>query len=78
MTVSKNSLRVCLLYEFKLGSSATEAARKVGKAFGQGVISERVAQYWYAKFREGCDCTEDQPRSGRPTVIDDAVLKNGC
>jgi len=67
---------MCLLYEFKLGTSAVEAARKVCEAFGHGAISERVAQYWYAKFKTGDECTEDRPRSGRPTIIDDAALQS--
>ena len=75
MSVSLFTLRSCLLYEFKLGTSATEAARKIGVAFGVGVISERVAQNWFRRFRYGDESLEDAPRSGRPIVVDDSILR---
>jgi len=73
--VSVYSVRSCLLYEFRLRTTAKEAARKLGVAFGEGVVSERVAQYWFRRFRAGCESLEDAPRSGRPAVIDNTVLK---
>jgi len=75
MSVSRQTIRACLLYEFKMHTSAAEAARKICKAFGEEIVSERAAQYWYTKFRLGIESTEDSPHSGRPTILDNSVLK---
>ena len=75
MSVSLSTVRSCLLYEFKLGTSAAEAARKIGMAFGAGTVSERVAQNWFRRFRSGDESLEDAHCSGRPGVVDDSVLR---
>ena len=53
MTDRKLIIRACLLYEFKLGTSASSASHKLCTAFGEGEVSERTAQNWFQKFRSG-------------------------
>lgn len=75
MSVSNVVIRACLLYEFKLGTNAAEATRKICRAFGQNTVTERTAQNWYRTFRSGDMTLEDQPRSGRPSSLDEEQLK---
>ena len=39
MTDRKLIIRACLLYEFKLGTSASSASRKLCTVFGEGAVS---------------------------------------
>ena len=42
MTDRKLIIRACLLYEFKLGTSASSASRKLCTVFGEGAGSEEL------------------------------------
>ena len=42
--------------------------------YGEGVLTERQCQNWFAKFRSGND-VEDAPRSGRPVEADEDTIK---
>ncbi|XP_026827850.1 histone-lysine N-methyltransferase SETMAR-like [Ooceraea biroi] len=75
MSVSKEVIRSCLLYEFKLGSNAAEAARKICSAFGQVSVSERTARKWFSRFASEDVSLEDKPRAGHPSSVDEATLK---
>lgn len=75
VTMTSEQIRVCLLYEFKLGHSAAAAARNITGAWGEDSVSERVAQLWFARFRSGDTALQDEPRPGRPSVIDDDILE---
>ena len=48
MTDKKLIIHACLLYEFKLGTSASYASHKLCTAFGEGAVSERTARNWLA------------------------------
>src|SRR5262245_40243857 len=75
MEGSKNQIRTLLFHEFQLGHVATEATRNVCSSLGEGALSLRTTQNWFAKFRQGDYDIEDRPRSGRPPEIDrEAVL----
>ena len=50
MTGRKLIFRACLLYEFKLGTNASSASRKLCTALGESAVSERTAQNWFQKF----------------------------
>lgn len=71
----KDFIRVLLLYDFKFGVKAAESSRRICAAFGDGSVSERTAQDWFKRFREGDTSLEDRPRSGRPSVVDDERLR---
>ena len=43
MTDSKLIIHACLLYKFKLGTSASSASHKLCTVFGEGAVSERTA-----------------------------------
>ena len=71
MSLSKPQIRLCLLYDFKAGLNAAESSRRLCDAFGNGTVSERMAQDWFKRFRSGDEGLEDQPRTGRPMIVED-------
>lgn len=76
MNNEKNSFRICMLYDFKLGKSAAESHRSLCKAFGEDVISQSQCRRWFQRFRNGDVSLEDEERGRPPQVIDDEQLKN--
>ena len=73
--MSNEIIRACLLYEFKLGTKAAEACRKICAAFGEGTIAERTGQKWFKKFPSGNRNLEGEPRSGRPSIVNNEDIK---
>lgn len=71
----KLNVRTCLFYEYKLGTTATEATKKIRTVFGNESLQVRVAQIWYGKFKDGHTNVQDDARSGRPSLIDDGLLR---
>ena len=57
------------MYEFKLGTSASSASRKLCTAFGEGAVSERTARNWFQNFRSGNETLENESRAGRPISL---------
>ncbi|XP_026825471.1 histone-lysine N-methyltransferase SETMAR-like [Ooceraea biroi] len=76
MELSKQQIRPILLYECKRGTNASQTHRNLCEVFGQDVITVRSCQFWFEKFRNGDFNLEDEPRSGRPSVIDKARLRS--
>ena len=68
--MSLSDFRPIFLYEFKLNQNAAKTPRKINHAFGNGNVRR-----WFAKFLSGDFSLEDEPRSGRPTVIQDEDLR---
>ena len=66
---SLSDFRPIFLNEFKLNRSTAETARKTNQAFGNDSVDERTVRRWFAKFRSEDFSLKDEPRSGRPTVI---------
>lgn len=75
MEPSLHTIRSCLLYEFKLHHSATQAAGNIRAAFGVDSVTDRTAQLWFQRFRSGDESLEDRPRSGRPSVVNEDALR---
>ena len=76
MSVDEAHLRHCMLYEFKKGSSASEAARNICNVYGNKALSVRKCQRWFTQFRSGNLNLRDSPRSGRPASISNQALLN--
>ena len=75
MPLSKEQIRLLLKHEKLLGTPAREAARRINTAWGAETVSEATAVRWFAKFNDGEESFEDQPRAGRPREVDrEAVL----
>jgi len=69
MVNKKSIIRSCLLYEFKLESSASEAFWKTNFAFWEDAVKERTDRNWFQKFSSGDENLEDAPRSRRPVSL---------
>ena len=59
-----------MLYYFKKGKNATETQKKICAVYGEGAMTDRTCQKWFAKFRAGDFSLDDAPGSGRPVEID--------
>ena len=62
-------------FVFYTNFNKEEAYRNLLKAFGEGTVSDRTCRRWYEKFETGDFDLSDKPRSGRPSLIDDDVVK---
>ena len=69
-------LRGCMLYDFKSRMKAAASCRRICDAFGNDIVSERVCQDWFSRFKKGDYSLCDKPRSGRPSTVDNEALKN--
>ncbi|GFV85190.1 histone-lysine N-methyltransferase SETMAR [Trichonephila clavipes] len=59
----------------KKGKNAVQARTKLTDVYGEGVLTVRQCQIWFAKFRSGNFDVEDAPRSGRPVEADKDAIK---
>ncbi|GFU66710.1 histone-lysine N-methyltransferase SETMAR [Trichonephila clavipes] len=75
MYVSKELVRGCLLYDFKVGLSAAASSRRICQAFGDSAVKERTARHWFLKFRPGDLSLCDKARTGRPQALDGEALQ---
>ncbi|GFU55198.1 protein GVQW3 [Trichonephila clavipes] len=62
--MSDSAFKFC----FRLGHNATETFAKLQQAYGDSVLSRAQVFRWFRAFSEGRESTEDEPRSGRPSV----------
>ena len=68
-------IRHCILYEFKKGSKASQAARNIRSVYKNEAPSIRTCQQCFKQFESGNFTLEDSLRSGRPSSIPLKVLK---
>ena len=76
LNITQTFLRGCMLYDFKSGMKAVASCRRICDAFGNDIVSERVCQDWFSRFKKGDYSLCDKPRSGRPSTVDNEALKN--
>ncbi|GFY66166.1 histone-lysine N-methyltransferase SETMAR [Trichonephila inaurata madagascariensis] len=65
MDVSKELVRGCLLYDFKVGLLAAASSRRICRVFGDIAVNERTTRHWFQKFRLGDLSLCDKARTGR-------------
>uniref|UniRef100_A0AC11CZU8 Uncharacterized protein n=5 Tax=Ovis aries TaxID=9940 RepID=A0AC11CZU8_SHEEP len=70
MEEKKQQFRHIMLDYFKKGKNATDTKKKICAEYGEGAVTERTCQKWFAKFRAGDFSLYDAPRSGRPVEVD--------
>ena len=63
MEGSKDLVRSCLLYDFKVGLLAAASSRRICQAFGDSAVNERTAKRWFQKFKSGDLSLRDEPRT---------------
>ena len=72
--VCEVQLRTVYLYEWLRGTTVTSATNNINAALGGHVTSLATIRRWYARFASGDTSLEIDPRSGRPTTVDDKAL----
>ncbi|KAK5970108.1 hypothetical protein GCK32_014177 [Trichostrongylus colubriformis] len=75
MTDPQEHLRICMLYEFKLGRSAHGAYKNLIRAYGEGVVARSTVTRWFSKFRLGNESIEKGTTNGLSMVLDDDELE---
>ena len=73
--MEKKQIRVIFLFQFKLGRKAAESVCDINQAFGIGTTTERTAQWWFKKFRDGDEILEDDERNGQPSDVNNDQLR---
>ncbi|CAJ0924556.1 unnamed protein product, partial [Mesorhabditis belari] len=74
----KYRMRVCLWYDYKQDKTAAESHRDLLRVFGDEALSETQCKRWYRRFKEGDESLEDEPRQGRPELLqNDHPTRNG-
>lgn len=63
-----------MLFEFCTGSNATVATKKICKVY-PSALDVHKCQRWFSKFRSGSFNLSDSYRSGRPTSLDNNMLR---
>ncbi|KAJ1357233.1 hypothetical protein KIN20_015333 [Parelaphostrongylus tenuis] len=53
MELSREQKRLSLLYEYKLGSNAADAARRINKAWGDRTFGESTVRERFREFKAG-------------------------
>ena len=73
--VKREYFRACILYEFRLGTSAAEIHHRLCATFGSTVISKTTVYDWLHRFQDSNESLENLPRSGRPLEMDDDEVR---
>ena len=65
-----------MLYYFKKGKNATEMQKiKICAVYGEGAVTDRTCQKWFAKLRTRDFPLDKAPWSGRPVEVDGGQIK---
>ena len=70
MEEKKQHFWYIMLYYFKKGKSAIKMQKKICAVYGEGALTDRMCQKWFAKFCAGDFLLDDAPLSGRPVEVD--------
>ena len=65
MEESKVHFKHLMLFFYRKGKNATQAANKICAVYGEGAIAERTVRKWFARFKAGDFNLEDQERPDR-------------
>ncbi|GFX86276.1 histone-lysine N-methyltransferase SETMAR [Trichonephila clavipes] len=56
-------------------SNGSVACKNLCAVFGKYIVNDRACQRWFSKFRSGDLSLQESDRSGRPSEIDNDVLR---
>ena len=69
-------IRVLFIHYFKDNQNAVETFRKINEIWGKDTTNEGTVPFWFMKFRAEDFSLEDEPRSVRPTVTQEDILRS--
>ena len=75
MECKNEHFRHILLYYFRKGKNAVQAAKKLRDVYGDEALKERQCRNWFEKFRSGDFSLKDDQRSGRPVELNEDEIK---
>ena len=65
-----------MLYYFKKGKNAIEMQNMyICAVYGEGAVTDRMCQRWFAKLQARDFSPDDAPQSGRPVEVDSDHIK---
>ena len=64
-----------LLFYFRKGKNAAQAAQKLRDVYSKEALKDRQCRNWFDKFHSGKFSLKDEQRSGRPNEVDDAQIQ---
>jgi histone-lysine N-methyltransferase SETMAR len=78
MQLTREEKRLLMLHEFKLSSkpNASETARRINKAWGEGAVGERTVQERFKEFKAGNESLTHAQGAGRPREVDRQAVLN--
>ena len=62
MEIPEGHFRHILLFYFRKGKNSAQSHRKLCGVYGDGCLSKRQCQNWFARFRSGNFDVNDEPR----------------
>ncbi|XP_046819195.1 histone-lysine N-methyltransferase SETMAR-like [Vespa crabro] len=72
--IPEEHIRHCMLFEFRKSSNATVVTKNICDVY-LSALDIRKCQRWFSKFRSGNFDLSDSYRSGRPTTLDNDMLR---
>ena len=75
MEKNKVHFRHLMLFFYRKGKNATQAANKICAVYSKSAVAQRTVRKWFARFKAGDFNLEDQERLGRPSTTDEDLLK---
>ncbi|GFS63394.1 histone-lysine N-methyltransferase SETMAR [Nephila pilipes] len=75
MKVSKNLLRYCLPYDFKVALWTVTTCLRICQLFEDSNVNERTTRHWFQKSGRGDFSHCDEHHSGRPHALNDDSLQ---
>ena len=73
MECKNEHFRHILLFYFRKGKNAAQAAKKLRDLYGEEALKDRQCRNFFDKFRSGDFSLKDEGRSGRPNEVDDQI-----
>ena len=65
-----------MLYYFKKGKNATETHKKICSVYGEGAVTDRICQKWFAKLSAGDFSLDHAPQLSKPVEVDSDQIES--
>ena len=75
MECKNEHFRHILLFYFRIGNNAAQAAKKLRVVYGEETLKDRQCRNWFDKFRSGDFSLKDEQYSDRSNEVDDDQTK---